>query len=120
MNDLNDLLKCPNCNSFYDTPNVLPCGKTICTSCLKIILYKINKTCKQFKCFLCTDYHSLPKDNKFPVCEPLLRLSKKRSNEDYLNRCELSATLKANLNNVKTKMNLLKKSMWTGKDLSDF
>jgi hypothetical protein len=113
-NLLSDLLNCPNCKSLYDEPNVLPCGKIVCTACLKVILYRINKTCKQFKCLLCTDYHNLPRDNKFPICEPLLRLIKKQSSEDQSNRCELSAALKLNLQSLKTKMNQLKKTVWTG------
>ena len=117
-NELSEFLKCPNCRNEYDEPKILPCGKIVCTECIAILLYRINKTSKQFKCLLCTDYHTLPKGSQFPTCEPLVKLIKKCSSEDQTSHgCSLNDTLKMNLKNIKTKMNQLKKDTFNGLDI---
>lgn len=115
LSELSDLLICPNCSGAYDEPKVLPCGQIVCTECIAIILYRINKTCKEFKCLLCTDYHKLPMGAKmeFPTCEPLLKLIKKRSTT-------LNKDLKSNLAGLWNKMNQLKKDVNCGNETDFF
>lgn len=116
--DLSELLSCPNCKRIYDEPNILPCGKIVCKECVKIILYKINKTSKQFKCLLCTDYHQLPKASQFPICEPLVKMIKKHATELYSNNCQLNQNLTQNMKRIKSQVNQLKKDMLNGNFLS--
>ena len=114
-NELSELLNCQNCSCTFDEPKILPCGKIVCTDCISIILHRINKTQKDFKCLLCLNYHELPKGNIFPTCDPLVNLCKKRSSRMQTNRCELTEILKNNLKNMKSKMNQLKKEICNGK-----
>ena len=115
FSELSDLLICPNCSGAYDEPKVLPCGQIVCTKCIAIILYRINKTCKEFKCLLCTDYHKLPVGTKmeFPTCEPLLKLVRKRSNT-------LAKDLKSHLAGLRGKLDQLKKDVCCGNVTSFF
>ena len=57
----NEILRCDECKeSFdsYDQPRILPCGETICSTCL----LKIEKRAmsKRFKCSLCLADHYIP------------------------------------------------------------
>ncbi len=63
----NNILKCDQCKeplNAYDQPKFLPCGETICSSCV----VKIEKVAfnKKFKCNICLEDHSIP-DNSFPI-----------------------------------------------------
>ena len=111
---MSDILNCPNCKKIYDEPKMLPCGKVVCTDCLSIILYKVNRTSKEFKCLLCTEYHSLPKSGKFPTCEPLMNLIRKKPNDIF--RCEALENLRSNLKQIQHEVVLLKKDMNNGNE----
>lgn len=70
------LVNCPNCfKPFGDKnlPKILPCGKTFCRYCEKILLEFDRNEEKTFKCKLCDSEHRLPKGSKgFPTNEILL------------------------------------------------
>ena len=68
------LINCPNCYKRFtedNLPKILPCGKTLCQVCEKILLQFDRNATKAFKCKLCTNEHQLPKVNSFPTNEIL-------------------------------------------------
>jgi hypothetical protein len=113
-NSLSEALICPNCNSPYDEPKILPCGKIVCNECIAIIICRNNKACKKFKC-LCDQSHQLPPKGEFPTCGPLLKLIQKRM--DSNSRLNLSQCLKENIGKLKAKMNEYTKDIYSGTDL---
>jgi hypothetical protein len=50
--NISDLIKCLNCKRIYDDPKLLPCGYTICKSCLTECL-----TLPQVNCKYCSTTH---------------------------------------------------------------
>ena len=63
---IDEMLKCGHCKLKFDDPRMLPCGQTICNSCLETILASVKKENNCFKCPLCKEIH---KSGEFPVNE---------------------------------------------------
>ncbi len=57
----NQMLNCQRCNEKFVEPRVLPCGYTVCSSC---ILSLTNN--QSLNCSLCNKIHPIPKEG-FPV-----------------------------------------------------
>jgi hypothetical protein len=53
-----NILNCKNCQERLVEPKLLPCGKSICSLCLKLLV--INN--KMFDCFVCKEKHEMPKN----------------------------------------------------------
>jgi hypothetical protein len=75
---LKDLLNCPKCALKYDrekhTPLVLPCGKTICKSC---IMKNIDEENNSYECYFCHDKEHVATSKKlgdFPKNDIILVL----------------------------------------------
>jgi hypothetical protein len=79
ISDLEEHLKCPKCNEKFDLPRILPCGKSVCETCLKE-LTDANK----IKCPLCTRDHLVP-DDGFIINEFILRTNELKAKKVY--RC---------------------------------
>jgi hypothetical protein len=60
-NNNNKLFKCRKCSKTYDIPKSLPCGNTICNSCL------LANDTNVLKCPFCTNDHDIPPQNGFPT-----------------------------------------------------
>ncbi len=61
-------LNCPKCQRRYDEPKILPCGKTICNTCLNAFSGLTAITCP-----FCGESHQIP-ERGLPVCELRLNL----------------------------------------------
>lgn len=56
-------LKCPNCNKKFDVPKIIPCGQTICLTCVSQFTSSNGEI---FKCKFCNNLHQVPQ-NGFPT-----------------------------------------------------
>lgn len=66
QNKIEPFLKCSKCYEKFDEPRVLPCGKTVCSLCLKtLITDKKKEGC--FECCMCQASHNT--NAEFPVNE---------------------------------------------------
>ena len=93
------LLKCPHCKNKYDGPRMLPCGKSVCSKCIQVIIIGMEKTDKALKCLVCDKLHS---KSEFPVNEGLMKLLQKQPSEVY--RGKKVEDLKGNLKVIKSNM----------------
>ncbi len=67
-NEIHRLKICPKCSLESDDPRILPCGETVCNSCL-------NTNMKSFECQFCSSEHCT-NENGFPknkLIDQLLR-----------------------------------------------
>ena len=69
--EIKDILTCPVCLEYYNTPRNLFCGHSFCTKCLEIL--KINEN---IICPLCRYYNDLSKTNitDLPINSTLISL----------------------------------------------
>jgi hypothetical protein len=68
--ELNNIFDCNNCKQIFDEPRILPCGFSICSSCVANIHFYADNT---FNCSLCSKKHVLPEEG-FPVNRSLISL----------------------------------------------
>ena len=101
---ISQLLKCQNCNQKYDEPRLLPCGKTLCNSCIK----SLTSQSTAFKC-LCSKIHQA---SEFPINESIKLLMLEQPNEVYRN--EQVELLKSNMNTIEFELDDLKYHMDNG------
>lgn len=111
----NEILKCDECKvSFnsYDQPRILPCGETICSTCL----LKIEKRAmnKRFKCSLCLADHYIP-DNGFAINKKMYALITSEPME--ISRGYEYDRLQENLNKVLSISKLLFSDCENGHDI---
>jgi len=107
-----EVLDCQNCHKRYDEPKMLPCGNTICSTCVKT--YLLNKKEKkkvqpqnsnskkkpntfetlsnEFKCLMCEENHEFPLNNSFPTNQVILKMLNK--DQQLFNFGESAAKLK--------------------------
>ena len=111
----NNILNCDYCKVIfndYDQPRFLPCGETICSSCV----VKIEKVAfnKKFKCNICLEDHSIP-DNGFPINKKICALITVEPME--ISRGSEYERLQNNLNKVKSIAKLLWHNFENGTDV---
>lgn len=107
-------LKCPECEKEFGIPQILTCGKVICSECLTKVLDQNIDDLDQFKCVCCNDLHKIPA-NGFPVCEPLMRILKKTSKIVACNEREIE--MKATFNELGTLLNEIENIFRNGANL---
>ena len=97
---INNIFDCKKCDKRLDEPRLLPCGKSICTSCVLSIQLNLNN---EYDCFLCNNKHEMSKYG-LPINEALVELlsfesiKRSRSNAFY--------TLQESLIDIEQKKNL--------------
>ena len=100
MDAVSEILNCIGCNKSYDCPKILPCGNTVCQKCIHThLLENKNDASSEFKCFMCEEEHSFPKNNCFPTNQPLSKLLDKELKRFNLTG-ESSDKLQSCLNNI--------------------
>lgn len=68
--DIHFLLICPKCNKKFTDPRSIPCGETLCHSCIQNMF---NSDKNGFNCDFCSSYHLQP-DPSFPVNKKIQKL----------------------------------------------
>jgi hypothetical protein len=107
--EIDDLLKCGQCNHEFDEPRNLPCGNTVCTGCLNKITKTINERDNSFKCSVCQGIHN---QVEFPINILVQKILQKSPAEVYRS----SIVEKANLKYIETKTKELKYDLLNGAD----
>jgi len=75
-NEITKISECKKCRLPLHEPRVLPCGDTICSSCVD----KIHVDNKQFFCILCLKKHYMP-DEGLPLNKMALQLASMKPTE---------------------------------------
>lgn len=107
-NKIADVLKCTHCRQKLDEPKILPCGKTICNSCIQTTLESFNQTEESFMCLICNCKHFYNKGG-FPVNEALKAILDQAPVE--VSRGDLIETLKEDLAKIERKTSELENSL---------
>ena len=102
-------LNCKNCHLRLDVPRLLPCGRTICSSCY-LTIQVVNK---RFECITCSNNHLMP-DDGLPLNESLLLLLSVKPSEIY--RSKSVEILKQSLNDIYSKMKSIEMGVNNGID----
>lgn len=106
---IRNVLNCEKCMKRLDEPKILPCGATVCTTCiasLKIANFK-------FDCVMCGKPHNYPGDG-FPTSKTILNLLTFKPNE--IPRTDAVKTLQNTLNEIQFKINKFAASLNNGPD----
>ena len=53
---INEIINCSKCNERLDDPKALPCGETVCSSCVSTIHVNNSK----YECIVCNEQHIMP------------------------------------------------------------
>ena len=93
--DVLDILLCQKCQSKYDEPLMLPCGETICLTCINTDKEKNNSN--KIECYFCKEFHPIPK-NGFSQNKLVTKLLQINSKDIY--RGTYFENLRSNLNKV--------------------
>ena len=57
VKEIDDIIRCPNCQSKFIDPRIIPCGSSMCSNCI-VLLEKKER--KEFKCPACQESHRIP------------------------------------------------------------
>ena len=113
--DISNELICPKCKNRFEDPRILPCGNSLCQSC---ILDEIEKGAIN-KCYCCEEKHSLPKDGEFVKNKFIIKLLEKRPIE--VKRGALGEQLKKSMIEITEKKQELETLMKSGDQIiSDY
>jgi len=91
---INELLLCKVCDSKLTAPVILPCGKSICLSCVNTLT---DNNLKRIKCQFCAKTHNIPRDG-FPENETIIELIKLKASK--ISECQRIAEIKSILNTI--------------------
>ena len=94
-----DILKeliCPKCSKTFEDPRILPCGYSLCQSC--ILNETDNESNSIAKCHCCQEKHSIPKEGQFIKNRFILKQLEKKPIE--VKRGELGELLKKSMNTL--------------------
>ena len=97
-----------DCKMRYDEPRILPCGDSVCNSCIQIILNSINKSNDTYQCLLCKQSH-VKSVSLFQVNKPLKKILEESPSEVY--RSEMVEELKLNLNDINSRKSKLENGL---------
>ena len=78
---IEEILKCHQCNNISQNPKFLPCGESMCGSCIQELLNSLTNSQKEFECPLCQTSHVIPIDRQFPENKSLMKLLKQQPHE---------------------------------------
>ena len=95
-NEVNALLKCPQCTKRLETPCLLPCGHTVCSTCI-VQNTDIQNNSRKLTCNGCQEVHVVL-DKGFPINEIVLKLLNAQPHEIY--RSKSAETLKSHLSEI--------------------
>jgi uncharacterized protein YutE (UPF0331/DUF86 family) len=110
--EINQLLKCEQCNQRYIQPRNLPCGESICTNCLENLIEEQSaKLIGKLKCCYCSEEHDIPKRG-FPISKKLEMLLETKPNQIY--RSKAVEELEKHLRNINSELNALKSTLDNG------
>ena len=107
--NVNDILKCSNCNQRLDEPWMLPCGEIVCSVCATLV----HVTNSKFKCLICDKVHMMPEDG-LPKNKNLSNLISMQPSEVY--RSQSVENLKELLKDIPKKITSLTFSINNGMD----
>lgn len=111
---INKYLLCPKCQTRFDEPKILPCGKIVCNNCILTYLDSVTTSnSKDFKCIVCTELHSWPRQ-EFPTCEQLAALLLEKPND--ISRGEAADNLRQNIIDLQNQLDELNSTMQNGVD----
>jgi hypothetical protein len=105
--EINELTTCPYCKNKYDDPRALPCGLSMCFSCIQILTENLSLSC------VCKQSHKIPIDGFFKNTVAA-KLTEKRANDVY--RSEKVEELKQNLKRMKQQTDSFNKDMNVGRN----
>ena len=96
--EINELLKCPNCNERLEEPCMLPCGHTVCARCTSSEYWFVlpssvdadaddeesdsQRSTHQLVCNACLEVHRIPAAG-FPTNKVLLKLVETKPHDVY-------------------------------------
>jgi hypothetical protein len=112
VEEIDELLKCKQCNTRYIQPRSLPCGEFICTNCLeKLIEEQSAEYSGKLKCCYCSEEHDMP-ERGFPISKHLEKLLAKTPKE--ISRGKIAEEFKSLLNHIKQETNDLGEHLENG------
>ena len=109
-NQINEVTRCLYCKYKLNDPRFIECGTSLCIQCIELLT---NKCANGFKCPICKDFHEKPKKG-FPKIANLSKLCDMKPSE--ISRGPLADTLKAQLDEIKLKLDQLDKDNKLGAD----
>ena len=109
-NQINEALRCPYCKNKFNDPRSIECGISLCIQCIELLT---NKDANGFKCPICKDFHEKPKKG-YSKNLSLSKLCDMKPSE--ISRGPLADTLKAQLDEIKLKLDRLDKDNKLGAD----
>ena len=78
---IDENLKCHQCENIYQNPKSLPCGESMCEFCIRELLNSLKNGQKEFECPLCQSSHAIPNDLQFPDNKSLMKLLNQQPKE---------------------------------------
>ncbi len=78
QSQIESIIHCQNCGVLFHEPKLLPCGESICETCLKAIELSVDTADNKYICPLCNAYHEFPEDGYFITNRALVQLLKQR------------------------------------------
>ena len=97
--EIDEILNCPKCKERFFEPRNLPCGESLCETCI-LDLLDINE--KGIECPICSEFHEKPSKG-FLKNKTIIKLLDKKYGEVYRNKDVDS--LKDYLNKIKSDTN---------------
>ena len=108
LSELEPFFMCNVCEQKLRDPRMLPCGRSVCNSCIDT-LADTNK--KKIKCQDCGKVHEIPHEG-FPPNISLANILQVKSNEVFRSKAEKD--LKATTNSIRVKAENLKMDLKIG------
>ena len=99
--EIDSKLICLNCLKRFDEPKILPCGESICKSCLDNLILIDDLL---IKCPLCKNEHQIPSNGDFPTQKILVEMLKLKPIKVY--RGSLCEKLDAKLASIENRIEI--------------
>lgn len=97
QSDVEESLKCPECQQRLNYPRLFPCGESFCQTCVENLIK--NAENNEIKCSACDSTHEIPEEKEFPANKALEKILGKVCYEIY--RSEMVEEFKQTLNQIK-------------------
>lgn len=108
--NLNEIFSCLNCRKGSQNHRILPCGETICTNCIDLLLEKEKNA---IRCPYCRECHSIPESGSFPENKIMTRHIEKY--KDIFTKEKLTEHLIGQLSEISDKAKELTEARAIGK-----